>query len=168
MINHKEPFDADNNNLMPKTTINNLNHLILFHIGNTFGNTIAEHLQRYMKKHDIDFTSIYNNPKIMKEIIYDLFGEYGFMVEKEIARMIFAINGLELDPSDDLELACIKLKIEKRYEHKEYIYEELRDRDRHCKVCNKSAYGISSLASLCNECYRSQEELVANILNELF
>ncbi len=169
MIDPKEPFDVDNKDLLPSDANFVLNYLVLLHIGNIFGNVIADHLQRYMKKHGIDFTSIESNPRIIKEIIYDLFGEHGFMLEKEIARIIFIAKGLESDPSDDLELACIKLQIDKKCNiHKAYLLEELLDRSKYCKICNKDIYGISSLASLCNECYRLQEELVINILNELF
>lgn len=169
MIDQKEPFDADNNNFLPsKGNLDNLNYLILLHIGNTFGNTIADHLQKYMEDHKIDFSNIEINPKIIKEIIYDLFGDHGFMLEKEIVRIILTTKGLELDPNDDLELAYIKLKIDKKHNmHRDYIYEELLGRNNYCKICNKNTYGISSLASLCNECYRLQEELVTNILNEL-
>jgi hypothetical protein len=170
MIDPKEPFDADNDNLVPsKANSDDLNYLILFHIKNLFGNAIADHLQRYMKKHNIDFANIESNHRIVKEIIHDLFGEYSFMLEKEIVRMIFIAKGLELDQNDDLELACIKLKVDKKCDmHKAYLFEELLDRNKYCKICNKNIYRISSLASLCNECYRLQEELVTNILNELF
>jgi hypothetical protein len=51
--------------------------------------------------------------------------------------------------------------------YKEYLYEELVNRSKYCKICNKDIYGKPSLASLCAECYKLQEELVDNMLNGL-
>jgi hypothetical protein len=166
--NIKEPFDADKYSLIPSSDISSLTSQIFEHLTNTFGSTITNHIKRYMDLYNIDISIIEKDPKILKDMLSDLFGEYAIILEREIIKVIFDTKGLELDKLDDLELAIIKLKINKKASmYKEYLYEELLNRSKCCKICNKDIYGRPSLASLCAECYKLQEELVDNMLNGL-
>ncbi|GIU71346.1 MAG: hypothetical protein KatS3mg003_0825 [Candidatus Nitrosocaldaceae archaeon] len=168
MNNIKEPFDVDKHSLIPHKDISYLTSQIFDRLTNTFGYTITNHIKRYMDLYNIDISIIEKDPKTLKEMLSNIFGEYALILEREIVRVIFDSKGLELDQLDDIELAIIKLKIDKKSDiYKEYLYGELSNRSKYCKICNKDVYGKPSLASLCAECYKLQEELVDSMLNGL-
>ena len=169
MDDNNNPFESIEGYNIPNidNNLDDLNTLLYLKLSESLGYALTNHIVKILSLNGLELKSVEDNPRALLDIFYNIFGKQAEVLEKELVKILYSINGIRNYDYDDLEIASLRIRLHKKpyamlYER--YIYDEIDCRSKNCKMCNSYANSIYSLASLCKNCFKSQEGLVEDML----